>query len=67
MLGFSINYNEIIKSIQKKSLAYVNHISDEEIKIWKKYDMFLNDISAKDSEKLAKIRKKTYEKIKDLD
>ena len=67
VLGFSINYNEVIKSIQKRSLAYVNHISDEEIKIWKKYDMSLNDISAKDSEKLAKIRKKTYEKIKDLD
>lgn len=67
ILGFSIDYNELIKSIEKKSLAYINHISKEEIKLHEKFDGSPDSLTEKEYKRLEKLRNKTYSKIKKLD
>lgn len=66
VLGFSIDYNELVKSIQEKSLAYVNHMSKEEVKILEKFDGSPDSLTEQDNKRLEILRKKTYEKIKNM-
>jgi len=67
VLGFSIDYNELVKSIEEKSLAYINHISEEEIKLHEKFDGSPDSLTEKEYISLEELRKKTYAKIKKLD
>lgn len=67
VLGFSIDYNELVKSIEEKSLAYINHISKEEIKLHNKFDGSPDSLTEKEYIRLEELRKKTYAKIKKLD
>lgn len=67
VLGFSIDYNELVKSIEKKSLAYINHMSNDEAKILSKIDGSLDSLTKEEVKRLDELRKKTYEKIKKLD
>ena len=67
VLGFSIDYNELIKSIEQKSLDYINHMTKEEIKIVNKIDGSPDCLTEKEGKRLQALRKKTYEKIKKLD
>jgi len=67
VLGFSIDYNELIKSIEQKSLDYINHMTKEEIKIVNKIDGSPDCLTEKEGKRLVVLRKKTYEKIKKLD
>ena len=64
VLGFSIDYNELIKSIEQKSLDYINHMTKEEIKIVNKIDGSPDCLTEKEGRRLKVLRKKTYEKIK---
>ncbi len=66
VLGFRIDYNEIIKSIKQKSLEYVNHMSKEELRILSKYEDDPESVTKNELEKLSKLRKKTYKKIKNI-
>ncbi len=67
ILGFSIDYNELVKSIKEKALAYYNHISEEEWKLLDKIDGSPDCLTEKEGKRLQALRKKTYEKIKKLD
>ena len=67
VLGLSIDYNELVKSIKEKSLAYINHMSKEESKISGKIDGSPDSLTEKEIKRLEVLRKKTYEKIKNLD
>lgn len=67
ILGFSIDYNELVKSIKEKALAYYNHISEEEWKLLEKIDGSPDCLTEKEGKRLVILRKKTYEKIKKLD
>jgi len=67
VLGFSIDYNELVKSIEEKSLAYINHMSNEEAKILSKIDGSPDSLTKEEVKRLKVLRKKTYDKIKKLD
>lgn len=67
ILGFCVDYNDVQKSIKQKSLAYVNHMSKEEVRILNKAGGFFEDLTEKEFKRLEVLRKKTYEKIKNLD
>jgi len=66
VLGFSIDYNELIISIKQKSLDYINHMTKEEIKIVNKIDGSPDCLTEKEGKRLQVLSKKTYEKIKKL-
>ena len=66
VLGFCIDHNDLIKSIKEKSLAYINHMSKEEGKIFSKIDGSPDSLTEKEVKRLEVLRKKTYEKIKKL-
>jgi len=66
VLGFSMDYNEIRKSIDQKSLEYVENMSKEEAKLLLKYSDEPENITDKDVKRLETLREKTYEKIKKL-
>ena len=67
VLGFSIDYNELVKSIEGKSLAYINNMSKEEVRLLGKIDGSPDSLTEKEGKRLVVLRKKTYEKIKKLD
>jgi len=67
VLGFCIDFNEVVKSIEEKSLGYTKHISEEEIKILNKIDGSPDALTKKEEKRLQLLRKKTYKKIKKLD
>ena len=66
VLGFSMDYNEIRKSIDQKSLEYIENMSKEEIRILSKYEDDPESVTKNELEKLSKLRKKTYEKLKHI-
>lgn len=66
VLGFSIDYSELIKSIKENSLTYIEHISKEEGKLLEKMEDNIENMTSKEIERLDVLRKKTYEKIKNL-
>jgi len=67
VLGFSIDYNELVKSVEGKSLAYINNMSKEEVRLLGKIDGSPDSLTEKEGKRLVVLRKKTYEKIKKLD
>lgn len=67
VLGFSIDYNELVKSIEGKSLAYINHMSEGEVRLLGKIDGSPDSLTEKEGKRLVVLRRKTYEKIKKLD
>lgn len=67
VLGFNIDYNELVKSIEGKSLAYINHMSEEEVRLLGKIDGSPDSLTEKEGKILVILRKKTYAKIKKLD
>jgi len=66
VLGFSIDYYDLIESIKQKSLAYYNHMSKDEEKILSKIDGSPDSLTEKEFERFKKLREKTYEKIKNF-
>jgi len=66
VLGFSIDYNTLIKSIKENSLTYIEHISKEEQKLLEKMEDNIENMTNKEIKRLDVLRKKTYEKIKNL-
>ena len=63
VLGFKINYNELIKSINEDSLAYYENISKKESDILYKMEEG-KDITNQEFNQWKKLRKETYAKIK---
>lgn len=66
VLGFKIDYSNLVKSIKENSLTYMNHISKEECKLRGKLDDDPERITKEEWKRLEQLRKKTYEKIKNL-
>lgn len=63
VLGFKINYNELLKSIDDDSLIYYENISKKESDILYKMEEGEN-ITYQDLNQWKKLRKETYAKIK---
>ncbi|MBL7002160.1 MAG: helix-turn-helix transcriptional regulator [Nitrosopumilus sp.] len=66
VLGFKIDYNELLKSIKENSLTYVNNITKDECDLLNKMEESPENITEKDDIKFKELRKKTYKKIKEL-
>lgn len=66
LLGFKINYKELLASIKENSLAYFNNISKEEFKILEKINNHPEHVTKKEWKRFEKLRTVTYEKIKNL-
>lgn len=66
VLGFSIDYSKLINSIKENSLTYIKHISKEEQKLLEKMEENIENMTNKEIKRLEVLRKKTYEKIKNL-
>lgn len=66
VLGFYIDYNEVIKSFKEKSLEYSDNSFEEEWELRTKMDGDPESFTAKEAQKLTKLREKTYEKINKL-
>ena len=64
ILGFTINYSELIKSIKNKSLDYMNNITKEELKLLSKYEDDPESLTKKEFKRMNDLRIKTREKIK---
>jgi len=66
VLGFSIDYNKLLKSIKEDSLAYSGHMSKEEIDLRHKWSEHPDIVTSRELKRLQELRKKTFEKIKKL-
>jgi len=66
VLGFSIDYNEIRRSIDQKSLEYVDNMSKEEARLIMKRNEDPEEFTDKDEKRWLVLQKKTFEKIKKL-
>jgi|SaaInlV_200m_DNA_6_1039755.scaffolds.fasta_scaffold12390_2 hypothetical protein len=66
VLGFSIDYNEIRRSIDQKSLEYVDNMSKEEARLIMKRNEDPEEFTDKDEKRWLLLQKKTFEKIKKL-
>jgi len=66
ILGFTINYSELIKSIKNKSLDYMNNITKEELKLLSKYEDDPESLTKKEFKRMNDLGIKTREKIKKL-
>ena len=66
VLGFDINYIEVLKSIKEKSLAYCDNSFKEEWDLRLKESGDPEELTEKEQKKLSALQKKTYEKIKKL-
>jgi predicted transcriptional regulator len=64
ILGFVINYSELIKSIKNKSLDYINNITKEELKLLGKYENDHQSLTDKEFKKMNDLRIKTLKKLK---
>lgn len=65
VVGFSINYENLLKSIDSDSLNYFENMSDEEWNLMREIEDESESITEDDIKKLQKLREKTYEKIKE--
>lgn len=61
LLGFMINYDELVKSINENSLEYRESISEKELDILYKREN--GDATKSDMEELAKLKQKTLQKL----
>ena len=66
VLGFDIDFSELLKSIEKNSLVYYDNISKEESKLLGKYENDPTSVTLTEIKKMNLLRAKTYEKIKKL-
>ncbi len=66
VLGFSIDYMKLIKSIKEDSLSYYNHMTEEESNILEKIDNRPDRVTDEEWMRFDKLRKVTYEKIKKI-
>ena len=66
VLGFSIDYPNLIKSIKKQSLDYINNISKEELTLNDKYNDNPESLTKKEFKRKNDLRVKTYDKINRL-
>ena len=66
VLGSSIDYNEIRRSIDQKSLEYVDNMSKEEARLIMKRNEDPEEFTDKDEKRWLLLQKKTFEKIKKL-
>jgi len=66
VIGLTIDYSELIKSIEKQSLDYMNNISKEEIKLLNKYNDDPESMTEKEFKRMNTLRDKTCEKISKL-
>lgn len=66
ILGFTVDYNELINSIKKQSLDYMNNISKKECILLNKYENDPESLSTKELEQMNILRVETREKLKNL-
>ncbi len=66
VLGFCIDYPNLIKSIEKQSLDYINNISKEELNLNDKYNDDPESLTKKEFKRMNDLRVKTYGKINGL-
>lgn len=66
ILGFTIDYTELIESIKKQSLDYMENISKEELLLLNKYEDDPESLSQKELKRMNTLRIKTREKIRSL-
>ncbi len=66
VLGFSIDYNQLLQSVKEKSLRYYEEMSNEEITLLNKLDSNIENMTKKEKKRLETLRKQTYEKIEKL-
>ena len=66
VLGFTLNYSDLIKSIESKSLLYMKNISKEENKLLGKYEDDPESLTEKEFKRMNDLRIKTRKKIKKL-
>lgn len=66
VLGFSMDYNEIRKSIEQKSLEHIENMSKEEAELIMKRDDDPEGFTDEESEELIRLQKETVKKIKKL-
>lgn len=64
LLGFMIDYEELVKSIQQNSLEYSESISKRELDILYKREK--GTVTEADMEELAKLKQKTLQKLEKL-
>ena len=64
VLGFKIEYPELVASIKENALLYFNNMSKEERKLLEKIDPTPWKVTNKEWKRWEELRKKTYEKIK---
>ncbi|NDB91007.1 MAG: hypothetical protein EB166_09450, partial [Thaumarchaeota archaeon] len=61
LLGFMIDYSELVKSILENSLEYRESISEKELDIL--YRRENGDVTKADMEELIKLKQKTLQKL----
>jgi len=66
ILGFTVDYPELVQSIKKQSLDYMYNISKEESLLLNKYEDDPESLTKKEYKRMNVLRGKTYEKIKKL-
>ena len=66
VLSFSMDYNEIRKSIDQKSLEYMENMSKEEANLIMKKVEDPDEFTDKEGKRWIALQKKTLEKIKKL-
>jgi hypothetical protein len=66
VLSFSMDYNEIRRSVDQKSLEYAENMSKEEAKLMVKRAEYTEEFTTKNEKRLEVLQKETYEKIKKL-
>jgi predicted transcriptional regulator len=63
ILGFSIDYSQLLQSINEKALEYYEIMSKEEITLLNKMDADIESLTEKDKKRLETLRSKTYKKL----
>ncbi|MCE2506291.1 MAG: hypothetical protein J4F36_07470 [Nitrosopumilaceae archaeon] len=64
ILGFTIDYPELIKSVEKQSLDYVRKMSKEESRLLNKYENDPESLTTKELSRMNELRKETTDKLK---
>ena len=63
ILGFTVDYSELIQSVQKQSLDYVKIMSKEESSLLNKYEIDPESLTQKELKRMNDLRDKTRKKL----
>ena len=66
VLGFTIDYPELIQSIKRQSLDYMNNISEKESKLLNKFEIDPESLTEKELKRMNVLREETRKKLKKL-